>query len=123
MLRELKLNLSGKLQTKNQLLTPHLSKSDEVSCSIQKLALTEIRDEIAEAFVVREHLPELLNAVAGAQLNSQTPASLRQTFDGLLDRLLTASGCSLKSRQGVGEVQPEKGNNRILIKVRRPSSQ
>ena len=79
--------------------------------------MTEIGDEIAETFVIGQHLPELLNAVAGAQLNSETPHSLRQTFDGLLDRLLTASGCSLKSRQGVGEVQPEKGNNWILMKV------
>ena len=105
-LGELKLNFSRELQTKNQLLTAHLGEGDPISLPLQQCALTEIGNETAEAFVISEHLPELIDTEAGAQLNSQTSHTLGQMLDGLLDRLLLASGCSLKGRQGVGEVQP-----------------
>lgn len=64
----------------------------------------------------------MIDRLIGAQLHSQAPTALGQTLNGLLDRLVTASGCSLKSRQGSGEVQPEKRNNGILMKTLTPAS-
>jgi hypothetical protein len=59
----------------------------------------------------------VLHCLIRSQLNSQPTDALGQTLNGLLNRLLTTSGCSLKSRQGVGEVQPEEGNNGIVMKI------
>tara|TARA_B100001093_G_scaffold265067_1_gene253429 strand:+ start:11 stop:235 length:225 start_codon:yes stop_codon:yes gene_type:complete len=67
----------------------------------------------------------MVHCLVRSQLNSQSTNPLGQTLNSLLNRLLTAFCRSLKSRQGVGEVQPEKGNNGILMKVRlkaRPQS-
>ena len=59
----------------------------------------------------------MIDRLIGAQLHGQAPTALGQTLNGLLDRLMTASGRSLKSRQGIGEVQPEERNNGILMKA------
>ena len=107
------------------MLTANLGESDSTPGTLNQLAAAEIGDEIAETFIVSEHLPKVINCLIGSQLNCQPTNPLGQTLNGLLNRLLTASGRSLKSRQGVGEVQPEKGNNGILMKVRlkaRPQS-
>ena len=107
------------------MLTADLSKGDLIAGPFNQLAAAEIGDEIAETFIVSEHLPKVIHCLIRSQLNSQPTNPLRQTLNGLLNRLLTASSCSLKSRQGVGEVQPEERNKGILRKVRlktRPQS-
>ena len=74
------------------MLTADLSKCHSIPGTFDQLAAAEIGNEFTEAFVVSEHLPEVIDCLIGSQLNSQPTHTLRQTLDGLLNRLMTASG-------------------------------
>ena len=74
------------------MLTADLGKGDLIAGPFNQLAAAEIGYEITEPFVISQHLPEVINCLIGTQLNCQTTHPLRQTLNGLLNRLMTASG-------------------------------